>query len=292
MKRYEALLKILELGSFTRAAAELGYSQSAMSKMITSLEEEYGVRMIRRSRYGIQLTAEGEALLPYIRNIVSQQVLLRTAANDLHDVISGEIRIGTFASISNDWLAPMIERFWQIYPQIRFDLIQGDYSDITETVRSGRLDIGFVNRNAAMGLITRYLKTDEFLLVLPEGHPLAEKESIELGDIAGEAFLMVRTGEKKAFSELTEAFEKAGVQPNVMLHASDDYTILSMVEKGCGVSILSEKIIRASGRRVVTRSLADPIKRDICIVTRGAETVPVAARRFIDFMAEHVDELP
>lgn len=292
MQRYQALLCILKHGSFSAAAAELGYSQSAVSKMITSLEKELAVRLIRRSRYGILLTPEGEELLPYIRNSVAQYELMRTAADDLHGLLTGQIRIGVFSSISNSWLAPMISAFWKEYPGIRFDLVQGDYSEISEMVRSGMLDIGFVNRKAAAGLSATYLKSDEYLLVLPEDHPLAKAPSVSLADIRSERFLMIRTGERRAFNELLEAFVRAGVTPNIMLDADDDNTILSMVERGAGVSILSEKIIKSSSHRVAARSLEDPIMRDVCIVTRSDHTVTAACRRFIRFLTDRLDELP
>ena len=292
MQRCQALLKILDCGSFRQAASELGYSQSAVSKMITSLETEFSVPLIRRSRYGISLTPEGEELLPYIRRTVTQYELMHTAVEDLQGLVTGIIRIGTFSSISSLWLAPMISSFWKDYPGIRFELLQGDYSDISDMVRSGRLDIGFVNREASAGLHTTHLKTDEFLLVLPVNHPLAAKESPSLSDIREERFLMVRTGERQSFSELAKAFRHAGITPNIVFEADNDHTILSLVEQGAGVSILSEKIIRQSGRNVAARSLDVPIRRDICLITRSDRTVPVACRRFIRFFTEHIDKLP
>ena len=291
MQRYKALLKILDSGSFTRAAEELGYSQSAVSKMITSLEAELGVKLIQRSRYGIRLTPEGEDLLPYIRNTQAQQELLETAAADLQGLAAGEIRIGAFASISKDWLAPIMEAFWRDYPGIRFELMQGDYSTISDLVRSGHLDIGFVNMESTAGLSATPLKSDELLLVLPQNHPLAQKERISLSEIRNERFFMIRSGEQSAYNDVAEAFRKEGVVPHIVLRAYDDYTILSLVERGCGVSILSEKIIRDASFRVVARPLARPVMRDICIITRSDRTVPVACRRFIRFLLDRRDTL-
>ena len=286
MQPYVVFLQVLEAGSFSKAAERLGYSQSAVSKMISSLEETLDVTLIRRSRYGISLTPEGERLLPYIKNAVAQYELLHTAVGDIHGLAYGEIRIGAFSSISKSLVAPMIIEFWKQYPDIRFTLLLGDYSRIAEMVQSGQLDIGFVSRGRTAGLQSTYINSDEFLLILPEDHPLTKKDHIPMKEIENERFLMIRASAEQDLNELREAFLAAGVSPNIVLNAHDDYTILTMIELGHGISILSENIIKNTSYRVAARHLDPPLRRDVCIITRDEETVPIACKRFVRFLLD------
>ena len=101
MQRYEVFLTVLNLGSFTAAANRLGYSQSAVSKMIASLEDELSIPLLRRTRAGLTLTPEGERLLPAIRTAVANYQSMKAIAGEINGLESGEIRIGVFASISS-----------------------------------------------------------------------------------------------------------------------------------------------------------------------------------------------
>ena len=109
MKRYLALQKILQTGSFSRAADELGYTQPAMSQAIASLEEELGIRLLQRGRSGVRLTPDGEELYPYIEQLIYRYDAMREKAGEISGLGSGLIRIGTLSSISVNWL-PLIRQ--------------------------------------------------------------------------------------------------------------------------------------------------------------------------------------
>lgn len=241
MQRYIALLKIIEVGSFTKAADLLGYTQPALSQMIASLEKELSIKILYRSRYGIRLTPEGERLYPSIQNAVIQYQTMRHTADEIRGLDSGIVRIGTVSSVSCHWLPGIIRRFWQKYPNIQIVLHQGDYTSISEWVRTGAVDFGFVNPNAVKGMETTFIKSGEFRAVLPKYHPLSEKQSLSLKDLANEPFLLLEEG---AYSEPLEAFHAIGITPNIKLRVHDDYSILSMVEQGLGISILTELVLR------------------------------------------------
>ena len=148
MKRLIALQKIVELGSFTKAADKLGYTQSAVSQMIASLEEELSIKLLYRSRIGIRLTLEGEELYPFIQRTVLQYQAMQEKADEIKGLETGIIRIGTISSISCHWLPGLIKHFQELYPKVRFVLHQGDYTSIPEWVRTGEVDFGFVNPDA------------------------------------------------------------------------------------------------------------------------------------------------
>lgn len=153
MNRYIALSKIVELGSFTKAAAVLGYTQPAMSQMISSLEKELSIKLLYRSRYGVHLTIEGERLFPAIQSTIDQYQSMQQIAKEMTGLSTGIIRIGTISSISCHWLPRLIKDFNYQYPNVQFILHQGDYTSIPEWVRTGAIDFGFVNPEAVTGMV-------------------------------------------------------------------------------------------------------------------------------------------
>src|SRR5699024_7814092 len=103
LQKYAALLKTIELGSISRAAEQMGYTQSAVSRMIMDLEEEWDLELLRRSRAGIQLSSVGQRLLPVLRSIVADCAELDYLVGELHGVHTGMIRVGTFTSVADLW---------------------------------------------------------------------------------------------------------------------------------------------------------------------------------------------
>ena len=111
MNRYVAFLKVLDLNSITKAAQTLGYTQSAVSQMIQSLEKELQLNLIRRSRNGVVLTEEGKKLLPYIERAVNEYHQLLEIDREILGLEDGLIRIGTLSSYSSQWLPRIIKEF-------------------------------------------------------------------------------------------------------------------------------------------------------------------------------------
>lgn len=288
MQRYIALLKVIEVGSFTKAADLLGYTQPALSQMIASLEKELSIKILYRSRYGIRLTPEGERLYPSIQNSVLQYEAMRRTADEIRGLDSGVVRIGTVSSVSCHWLPGIIRAFWQRHPNIQIVLHQGDYTSIPEWVRTGAVDFGFVNPHAVKGMETTVIKSGEFRAVLPKDHPLAKKPSLVLEDLAEEPFLLLEEG---AYSEPLEAFRAAGITPNVKLRVHDDYSILSMVEQGLGVSILTELVLHKTGYDVVALPIEPAIIRTMGIVAKDKNSLPLASKAFIRCLMSHREEL-
>lgn len=288
MQRYVALLKVIEMGSFTKAAEILGYTQPALSQMIASLEKELSIKLLYRSRYGIRLTPEGERLCPAIQSSVLQYKAMHRIADEIRGLDSGIVRIGTVSSVSCHWLPGIIRTFWQQHPNIQIILHQGDYTSIPEWVRTGAIDFGFVNPHAVKGMETTIIKSGEFRAVLPKNHPLAERTSLILEDLAEEPFLLLEEG---TYSEPLEAFHAAGITPNVKLRVHDDYSILSMVEQGLGISIMTELVLHKTNYDVVALPMEPAIIRTMSIVTKDKNTLPLASKEFIQCLLSNKHRL-
>ena len=116
MKRYLALQKIVQYGSFAKAAEEIGYTQSALSQAIASLEDELGMTLLTRSRTGSALTDEGKELYPYIERTIFQYRASVEKAKEINGLETGIVRMGTVASVSVNWLPGILKNFHKMYP--------------------------------------------------------------------------------------------------------------------------------------------------------------------------------
>ncbi|MDO0821260.1 LysR family transcriptional regulator [Desulfosporosinus nitroreducens] len=285
MNRYKAFIKIIETGSFTKAAEELGYTQSAISQMVRALEEELSTILFLRSRKGIALTPDAEEFLPYIKAVHNSHRELEEKHREMQGLQKGIIRIGTFSSVSSNWLPDLIRDFKARYPSVCFELHQGEYTSIAQLIKEGSVDFGFVNPDAqaVSELKTIPLQQDEMMVVVPKNHPLTRKKKTLLQDLVNEAFILLDEGQ---LSVPLEFFKRENLHPNIQYRVHDDYTIMSMIERGLGISILPKLIISRSPYHIATLELSPPIVRTISLAFKNKKVLPIASRYFMDFIVE------
>ncbi|MEJ4047159.1 LysR family transcriptional regulator [Erwinia sp. SLM-02] len=281
IQKYKAFMKVVELGSFTKAAEKLFYSQSAISRMINDLEKEWQVSLFERHRSGVRLTSDGIKLLPFAKSVCEEYLKLQAEVDALNGLQSGIIRIGTFSSVATHWLPGMLSAFQRDYPNIDFELLLGDYTEIEAWIAEGRVDCGFTRLPALAGLETIFLEKDEYLAVLPQDHPLAEKDLVPLAALCDRPFILL---EKGSNHEIAEIFNTSGLAPRVKFTLWDDYAVMAMVEKGLGVSILPRLILRNIPYRIVTRPLDVAPYREIALALRSSKTCSRAVQQFLHYL--------
>lgn len=284
ISRYGIFCKVAELGSFTRAAESCGYSQSAISQNIKALEQETGVSLLSRRKDGVQLTADGRDFFPYLQAVWQAEQALERRRQETMGLKNSVIRIGTFTSVSRNLLPPKMKAFKARYPDVRFVLRQGEYTSIPQWIRQGEIDFGFVNQDAVDSMDTRLLYEDHMLAVLPQGHPLEQKPVIPLKELSSEPLILLDEGDH---SVLLDAFRQAGQTPNIAYEVYDDYSILSMVRQGLGISVLYEKVVSGFEAGLSLRPILEAPRRRVALAWSSWETMPYAARRFAEFLMEN-----
>lgn len=286
MTRYDAFIKIIETGSFSKAAQELGYTQSAISQMIHALEEELNTILIVRSRKGISLTPDGKEFLPYINSVYNAHRELLEKKREMEGLQSGTIRIGTFSSVSANWLPGLMQDFKKLYPSVHFELHQGEYTSISNWIKEGSVDFGFVNPLAVHDITTSFLSQDELLAVLPFGHALASQTTVTFQELSKEPFILLAEGD---FNDPLYFFRQNHLEPNIQYVVHDDYTIMSMVEKNMGIAILPKLVLTRCHFNVVIKSLRPAVSRTISLGYKNKKVLPVASRYFMDFILHHFE---
>lgn len=282
IQKYMAFSTTVECGSLTKAAKLLGYTQSGISHMISDLESEWGTVLLERNRSGVRISSDGLKILPYIQSICATQKDLMVELDALHGLDSGLIRIGLFSSVATHWLPNIIKVFQGDYPNIEFELLLGDYTEIEHWITIGRVDFGFLSLPVNANLESVPLDNDPLVAVLPEGHPLTMLSCIPIASLAEEPFILL---ERSAKTEITALFESRGLSPRARFTTWDDYAVMSMVESGLGVSILPSLIMKRAPYRIVKRPLEGYPTRKIGYVMKSAKSASLAVKKFLTYLS-------
>ncbi|MEJ6400977.1 LysR family transcriptional regulator [Nicoliella lavandulae] len=284
MNRLLVIEAILQTNSFTKAAELLGYTQSSVSQMVASLEKEFNIQILKRSRNGVQLTPEGKELYPFIIQTIRQYQALKETASSIRGLKTGTVKIGAITSVSCYWLPDLFKEFQAEYPDIEFVLQQGDYGMILNWLKNGVIDFGLMTADYGEGFHKHIIHTTQMKAFLPLGHPLAKLDRIPIEKLADDPFILVEGG---GYSEPLEAFSNAGVKPNVKYRIQDDYTIMAMVEAGLGISMLSELVFSRTNFNVVSKPVEPAVERPVAVVYRDKQTLPIASQYFIEFLIKN-----
>lgn len=281
IQKYMSFIKTVEYGSFTKAAEFLNYSQSGISRMIADLEKEWNIVLLERNKGGVRLTSDGLRLLPYVQNLVKEYEKLQMQVDELNGLQSGLIRIGTFSSVATHWLPNIIKKFQKDYPQIDYELLLGDYTEIEEWILEGRVDCGFLRLPTRSELETVFLEQDKLMAIIPENHPLVNERKFPVTALCNEPFMLLEKGAK---AEVSEIFEKCNLIPKIHFTTWDDYAIMSMVESGLGISILPQLILNRIPYKIIAKELDVPAYRKIGLAFRSKRNASLAVTRFLDYL--------
>lgn len=281
IQKYMAFIRIVECGSFTKAADSLSYSQSGISRMINDLEKEWGVSLLERGRQGVRLTSDGMKLLPFVRSMCEEYRKLEHQVEKINGLQAGLIRIGTFSSVATHWLPNIIKEFQKSYPEIDYELLLGDYEEIESWIMEGRVDCGFLRLPTLPELDTVFLEQDKLLVILPENHPMADCDYFPIQALCDYPFILLERGGK---SDVSEIFERWNISPEVHFTTWDDYAIMSMVESGLGIAILPQLILKRNPYRIIVKELEVPAYRKLGLALRSKKNNSLAMKQFLSYL--------
>lgn len=279
--KYLAFVKTVDTGSFSKAAENLNYAQSSISKMVADLEKEWNVSLLQRNKKGVCLTSSGEQLLPYARKILGDFEEIQQKVNAINGIQSGIVRIGTFSSVAINWLPDVFAKFQEDYPEIDYEMLLGDYDEVEKWISEGRVDCGFLRLPTKKEFDVISLKQDEYKAVLPINHPLVQKEKLDYQDLNNQPFLLLERGGK---TEVSELLEKNHAQPNIRFTTWEDYAIMAMVERGLGIGVLPEMILKRIPYQIAIRSFQKPYFREIALAMKDQTKLTPATEKFIEYL--------
>ena len=271
IKKYEAFVKTVQLGSLTKAAEVLGTTQSRISHILSDLETEYGFSIMRRGRGGIKLTEAGMLLFPEMEAIVQKNRELEDLISDINKADAGTVRLGTFSSVAVHWLPGILKAFQAEHPKVEVRILSGDYHDIDQWISSGDIDVGFITLPAPKEMEIIPLAKDPLVAIMPEGHRLAERETITIESLADESFISLL---QSSNHDIHRALDRAGVRPYIKYSTKDDYAMIAMVQQGLGISIVPELLIEGRREGLVVRHVEPQSYRTIALAMPKKQQLP------------------
>ena len=281
LAKFEIFSTVVESGSLKQAAEILGLTQSAVSHAIASLEFEWGFIILIRGRAGIKLTSNGERVLKHIHELLNRNEQMMQEISSIKGLEIGTVRIGTFSSVSIQWLPEILKNFNADFPAIDIKLLEGGYDTLEHWIATGTVDFGFVSLPTSKSFDVIFLKKDRMLCILSDEHRLANQQQVSVADIKDEMLIMSRKGSD---NDLKRIFHENNVTPNIKFELSDDQAIISMVQNGMGISILPEMVLYRVPDNVRILSLEGDPYRSIGIAAPSFNTISPAAQKFIDYM--------
>lgn len=277
LSQYEAFIKAVEAGTMTQAAEELGYTQSGLTRALNSLEEQWNLKLLSRGRNGVQLTTEGQLLLPYIRTVLHDQRRLIERVREINGLHEGLIRIGTFNSVSAQWLPGIISSFQKDFPKIKFQLLHGTDAQIVSWVSDGRVDVGFVAYPTLPELESEFLYRDPIVAIFSDDDPHAKMEKFDISRLPNLPYIALNEGVE---DEITAILDQNRITLDAHFVESDDHAVIAMVEQGLGMSLMSVMMLQGFQRKIVALPLDPPGYRDLGIACRSRSLLSNAASAF------------
>ena len=285
-QKYEVVLKAAETGSFKETARELGYTQAGISYLVSSLEREFGVPLFVREYGGVRLTADGQALLPWMQDVRNAERRLATELAERKSLGSGSVRVVTFTSTAIQWAPGIAQTFLERHPSIDLDLVCCDDQDALESMLArGDVDCGFAVLPVKLPLHVEPLVKDPLLIAVASDHPLARSERFPKEALESEPYIRLQDGER---SELEEVFRQNDVKPSVRFSLDSDYAVMSLVSAGLGYSVLSGLILRNAPFPLTSLHPPVSVDREIALCLNDPETASAACRAFMDVAREWV----
>ena len=222
--RCRAFLAAAETGSFSRAAEVLRYTPSGVNQLVSALEKEVGFSLFSRSTKGVALTANGQLLLPVIREILHQEDRLFELSAQMNGLLIGTVTIAAYSSIATHWLPAVIRAFQQDYPHVEIKLMEGIWQEVSQWLEERTADIGFFSYQENMPF---------------EWIPLAEASCYPLENCGRDSFIMPALG---CDDDVEALFARSHVRPNIRYTTMESFSVMSMVEQGLGISVMNKLI--------------------------------------------------
>ncbi len=281
VRRMRVLREVALQGSFSAAAEALSFTQSAVSQQIAALEREAGAVLVERSARGVRLTEAGEAVVRHTDTILSRLSEAEAELEAIAGLRGGRLRMAAFESAGATLMPLAIRDFAERHPGIELSMSMGEPEEMEPQLKSGELDvvIGFGSRlDEDDGIERRLLIEDPMFLVLPKDHPLANKRSLRLADLAGDAWIGGRPS-CECNRLIYGACTRAGFDPRIAFETDDYAAVQGFVAAGVGVSLIAELGLRTIRDDIVVRDIGreTPVRKIYAAAAGGYRTPATAA---------------
>jgi len=277
LKQLRYFVAVAEEGHFGRAAERLHRSQPPVSMQIMKLEEELGVQLFERTTRNVMLTDAGEVFLGKARAILESTEQAKASVGSASLGIQGNLKLGFVSSAALSLLPLVLKRYKESYPEVNLTLLELTTAQQYEALSKGQIRVGLIRSSTSVeGIDVIPVVSEGYLVALPEKHPLAQKESLTMTDLASEAIIGSPRALMPSFVDgLVALFRDAGLEPNFSQEAIHLQTMVSLVAAEMGVAILPACTINAQRSGVVYRPLDTTLKTELSVAVKRGDSSPL-----------------
>nr|WP_294493096.1 LysR family transcriptional regulator [uncultured Mediterraneibacter sp.] len=275
-------LTVANEGNITRAAGLLHITQPTLSRQMIQLEEELGVKLLKRKGHHIYLTEDGVLLKRRAREITLLAEKTQKELSHRESGIAGEISIGSGEFRSSRCLTELLAQFQAEHPLVRYEIYSGNTENIKERIERGILDLGLLMEPEDISKydFVRLPQKEKWGILVKEDSPLAEKESIRPEDLADIPLIMTRRESVK--NELLHWFGKYAGRIEIMAGGNLLYNMASMARSGIGTVVTPVLECAYEGLKYVP--LTPELKSGTVLVWKKDQPFSSAAQALIDFI--------
>jgi len=263
-------LAVAEENHFTRAATRMRVAQPSLSRQVRLLERELGVELFHRGpgQNRVELTADGEILVPFIRRVLADVEATTSEARSLAGLDSGRVSIGATPSLATRFLPVALARFHTSHPGVELLLVEAGSRQLVPRVAEGELDLALVVLPVTHPLVaTTEMFEDHLVLVVAPDHPLAGRRQIRVADLAGLPLVMFREGYDLRASTVA-ACRDAGIEPRFVTQGGEMDGVLAMAAAGIGAAVVPEIVGPTDGSLTALRFANPGMSRTIALARR------------------------
>ncbi|WP_432944957.1 LysR family transcriptional regulator [Kribbella sp. CA-253562] len=278
-----AFREVCRLGSISAAADQLGYTQSAVSRQLATLETQLGRTLLTRHARGVRPTEAGEVLLTHAAGILAQ-VDRATADVAAAESRPGPLRVGAFPTASAQLLPKALKNFHRVRPDARITFTEGVTPTLVPQLVDSTIDLAVITDYppglpAADGLDLIHLLDDRLHVALPTGHRLVDRDVIDLAELAKDSWVEDYPG---AAAVLTSVCARAGFAPRLEIICGTWLGKQAFVAAGYGVTLVPGLVVPALRSDLVVRPLTDPPTRTVYVATRAGDEPCGAVDGFVE----------
>lgn len=289
IKKLEVFINAVDLGSLTKVAEIMGYTQSGITHVISALEKEMGFPLLLRSRNGVVPTPEGARLIPSIRAMLVHSGQLEKEISLIRQRKDGVIRVAAYTSMLMHWLPPIVKRFHERYPDIAVELSSSSIDGTYKMLEAGDIDLAFASRQKTYPEFDFvHLNNDALMAILPNTEENRSLNCFPISLYKDKDFIMPYFGFDK---DILCVFEREKVMPNIEPTYVDDQTVISMVEHGMGISMLSKLVMLDNKSDVISLPVVPEAHRELVLCLKSLRTATEPVKEFINCATEVLDEL-
>lgn len=284
-----ALLAVVDTGTFSAAALRLGYTQSAISQQVASLERSVGAPLLIRpgGPRRVRLTAVGEALVVHARAVVAR---LHAARADIAMLLAGErgtLHVATMQSIGTKVLPLLMRRFREEFPGVELAAEESEsFAALTAGVEEGRFELSFVPLPVVEGpFAVRRVLEDPYVVIAPAEAPEAATGSISLRQAA--RLPLIGFSDPYEHEELLRRLRRTGYDPSFVFRSNDNPTVQGFVAAGLGYAVMPRLTVDEDDPQVAMLTLSSTVPaRQLGILWHVDRQLPPTATRFVELAAE------